>query len=514
MGMYYDNRLVGVKSVSLPVKGTRTTSTITTGFDSFPSGEKKNVSVKIYAFLGDEAQFTDKIDIISKDNRAVEPVMFGNNLPDHKEVIVAFMGDSITHLNPSYAKWIEYYYRIKYPLKNIRFVNKGISGDSAGGNESRFYWDILEDPNTGRPTEACIMIGMNDVNRRLYANDENGNDVGTEDKKQAAISGCLQNISDIADLCEKENVKLTLITPSIYDEYDYTSSENMDGANGALIKLSEGIRELANKRNLAYIDFNGPMNTYNAKLRKDGLAAGATIFNVSDRIHATADGTFMAGYLFITQQLGTSPIATAYIDVNTLSELTENAVVANVFYEDGTLSYTYAPDSLPMYMTSEYLSLEQNYGIPVTDSINREIIKVSGLEEGKYKIMFGDALIGTYSSEELSQGVNIATNKANPGYVQSKEVYDLVCKKLTQENLLRNIAYVERYVAGNADLTDVDACVDYINKNYADSTDSTINRYASVKPMQEMTVDFIEKYEIEAMNAARPGVYEVKIIKQ
>ena len=507
LAVYYDDYLAGVKTTNVPIPAKTSTELLTLGFEKLPEGEREKVTVKAFVFENANTEpMTDVVEMYSADDRAVEPEMFGKDTDD--KVVVAFMGDSITHLNPSYHKWIEYYYRIKYPNKDIKFASKGISGDSAAGNEARFYWDILNDPNTGKPTEACIMIGMNDVNRRLYPNN------GSEEQKQTAIDNCLKNIADIADLCEKEGVKLTLITPTLYDESTYTTSESNTGVNEALGKIAAGVIKLANERNLPYIDFYGYINEYNSKLRATDEFKNAILFNVTDRIHATAQGTFAAGFFFLTQQLGNSVIASTEIDASSLSAITESAEVSNVAFNEGTLSYTYAPKSLPMYKTTEYQTVEDSYGIPVTDFINREIIKVSGLEEGTYKIMMGDAEIGTYSSADLAKGVNIATAPTNPGYIQSKTVYDAVCNKLAKDNLLRNIAYVERAVVGKADLTDVDACINYIKTNYATSTDGRYISYEADKKAQADAVKAIAQYEKEAMEKAIPKTYEVKIIKQ
>ena len=510
MGIYYDNVLSGVKAISKSVESKKTTDNLTIGFDNLPDGTKENISVKVFVFFdGKTPVFTDKAEVLVSNNRNVA---FGEDV--NFKTVVAFMGDSITHINPSYLKWIEYYYRIKYPTKDIKFVNKGISGDSAAGNEARFYWDILNDPNTGRTTEACLMIGMNDVNRRLYANDEKGNDVGTEEAKQGAIDYCLTNISDISDLCEKEGVKLTLITPPVYDETEYTSTENMDGTNEALGKIAEGIIKIANERNLPYIDFYGSLNKYNDKIRSmDGFKKSAT-FNTPDRIHATDVGAFAEGFIFISQQLKNILIAGTEIDVNNLSVDTDSAEVTDVTYKNDVLTYIYAPKSLPMYVTDEYKTMEQKYGIPVTESINREIIKVSGLRDGNYKLMIGDAELGIYSSEDLEKGVNIATNPENPGYIQSEAVYNLVTKKMGYDASLRNIAYVERNLVKSVDLKDVGACIVYLKANYADSTDTRYIAYPDNKKAQKETVKNIKELEKEMVEKAKPGVYTVKIIKQ
>jgi len=515
LGIYYSGQLAGTKTMSLTVPGKTTTDTYTLGFDEkLPDGDKSNISVKVFIWESDTMMpFTETINMYSQSDRTVTPELFGADTSE--PVTVAFIGDSITHLNPSYTKWIEYYYRVKFPNKKIRFVSKGISGDTCYGVENRFSWDILNDPYTGKPTEACLMIGMNDVGRSLYP------DSGTEAEKQKKIDDCLGNIEDVAELCEANNIKLTLITPPLYDEADYSTAVCNTGVNAALGKIAAGVIKFANEKSLAYIDFYGYINSFNTKLRSMDEFKNAAIFNVNDRIHATKQGTFAEGFIFLIQQINNPVIASVNIDAENLTAVMENAEAEGITYTDGTLSYTYKPESLPMGVTAEYKIIEEEYGIPVTDSINREVIKITGLEEGNYKIMFDNTELGIYTASELEKGINIATLEVNPGHVQSLEVYDLVSAKLALDYKMRDIAFVERwlYTAG-IDLTDVDACVKYVNETVkADqskysSNKTRIDNYESYKKSQADFADDIADYEAQAMYKAIPQEYSVKIIKQ
>lgn len=507
LAVYYGGKLAGAKAVTTKIPALSGSGNLTVGFpDGLPEGDTSNIAVK--AFVWEEntmIPFCESLKMYSQKDRVVIPDIFGAETTE--PVVVAFMGDSITHGNPSYTKWIEYYYRIKYPTKDIKFVSKGISGDTASGIKKRFEWDILNGYGTGTPTEACLMIGMNDVRRDYYPD-------GSYEDKQSAIKTCLDNIEDIIGLCEEHDIKLTLITPTLYDEADYTSQFNYVGVNEGLGKIAEGVIRLANQYNLPYIDFYGYINNFNSALRSNAAFAKEPIFNVRDRVHATPAGTFAAGYLFINQQINDSVIASVAINADTLNADTDSATVTNVAYTGNTLSYTYAPQSLPMYMTEEYILCNDTYGLPITESINREIIKISGLAAGNYQIKFGDAVIGTYTAEQLAEGVNIATVATNPGYIQSKTVYDKVTAKMGKDRLLRDIAYVERKLVGNVDLEDVEACISYLAEHFGNSDDSRYIAYADNKQKQVATVADIIALEAEAKAAAQPNSYVVTITKQ
>ena len=259
------------------------------------------------------------------------------------------------------------------------------------------------------------------------------------------------------------------------------------------------------------IDFYGYINSFNSSLRSKNEFADKGIFNVADRIHATPAGTFAEGFIFLDQQINDSVIASVDFDFNTLMPNVKNADVKDLVYSDGVISYTYTPDSLPMYVTDEYALCNDTYGIPVTDSLNREIIKVTGLEEGTYDIVFNDVVVGSYSETELANGINIATLETNPSYIQSKTVYDLVNSKMAKDYILRNIAYVERSFWSKVNLTDADACIEYFNQNYASSTDGRFVAYPENKAKQAAAIQEIAELEASAKSAAKPGTYQVEI---
>lgn len=50
---------------------------------------------------------------------------------------VCFLGDSITH-GGRFHSFVYDYYLTRFPERTIRFVNAGVSGDSAGGALGRF----------------------------------------------------------------------------------------------------------------------------------------------------------------------------------------------------------------------------------------------------------------------------------------------------------------------------------------------------------------------------------------
>lgn len=91
--------------------------------------------------------------------------------------IVLFQGDSITdagrdyqnpaHLGSGYALMASAWFQALYPEKQVRFLNRGISGNRVIDLEERWQKDCLD----LRPTWLSILIGINDTWRRYDSND-------------------------------------------------------------------------------------------------------------------------------------------------------------------------------------------------------------------------------------------------------------------------------------------------------------------------------------------------------
>lgn len=95
----------------------------------------------------------------------------------HDGDLVLFQGDSITdagrdrenpeHPGCGYAMLAASWFQALYPEKNVRFLNRGISGNRVVDLEARWQTDCLD----LQPTWVSILIGINDTWRRYDNND-------------------------------------------------------------------------------------------------------------------------------------------------------------------------------------------------------------------------------------------------------------------------------------------------------------------------------------------------------
>lgn len=95
-----------------------------------------------------------------------------------KNSLVLFQGDSITDccrnyddmnsLGMGYAMMSAALFNARYPELNVRFINKGISGNRAVDLKERWQKDCLDI----KPDVVSILIGINDCWRKFDNNDE------------------------------------------------------------------------------------------------------------------------------------------------------------------------------------------------------------------------------------------------------------------------------------------------------------------------------------------------------
>lgn len=324
---------------------------------------------------------------------------------------VCFIGDSITH-QARYHTQIVLFYTTRFPRMPLTTWNCGFAGDTAGGAVKRYDWDIA----AHKPTVATIMLGMNDVNRGLYAAGKSGPDV--EKKRQEAIARRNASIERLAEQLTQDGTRVIFITPSLYDQTGNQKSENLNGVNDALKACAEADRKLAARYGAGLVDFNGPMEAIN----RAGQAKDPEFTIVGpDRVHPGPVGHLVMAYLFLKEQ-GLSPtVAAMEIDAAQGKIIKQdNCRITSLAAKDGALSFTCLAEALPFPIDAENgKALEL---VPFTEDLNQETLKICGLPAGKYRLSIDGCPILTTTAAALQKGVNLATIAETPQYKQAKAI--------------------------------------------------------------------------------------------
>jgi lysophospholipase L1-like esterase len=155
---------------------------------------------------------------------------------------IVMIGDSITDR----AEWNELF-------PNLRIINRGIAGDTTKGVLNR-----MESIYSTNAKKAFIMIGINDLGKSI------------------PVSDVLYNYMKIIALLKEHEIKPYIQSVLLVgDKYNHR--------NKNVLKLNAMLKELAEKKNIVFIDLNKALSENN-KL-KDSYSF--------DDIHLNGDGYFV-----------------------------------------------------------------------------------------------------------------------------------------------------------------------------------------------------------------------------
>jgi lysophospholipase L1-like esterase len=359
--------------------------------------------------------------------------------PFAKGDLVAFAGDSITS-GGTYHKYIFTYWTTRYPELGVRFRNKGIFSDFVHGGIGRLDSDILKE----KPNMVVINFGMNDSGAS-YRKDLFGMrdpDETVLQKRREAVAVYRANMEKLLALLKERGITPVLLGPSIYDNTMKSEAANNLGANSSIQACIKELKAL--KNGAGFVDFNTPMLEVNARMQaKDpafGIAGG-------DRVHPDPEGHWVMAYEFLKAQDASPIVASVKVDAANGAVLENvNCSVEALQTADGKVSFDFVPRSLPLPVNDEYRRGEKV--IPITESLNREILAVQGLAPGRYALLLDGQNAGAFTSGEFADGVNIATLEANPGQRRAKEVDALIQERARHESRIRQLRQFEAGMKG------------------------------------------------------------------
>lgn len=330
--------------------------------------------------------------------------------------IVTITGSSSVHLSTA-PTFIDHFYQTRYPNIDVKVYNTGVGGDRVYMVLDRLNWDVYY----GNPNRVYLLCGGNDIGYWEYG-------AGKEEltqKKLDKVYTTMDNYNRFVDTLTADGKDFTLLGTALMDEGDYEGAVTDDtfykGANKTIGILNHKIAEFAKENNFKYTDFFNYTTQITNKLRENDPNAQALA--KADRVHFTDAGYLVEGALILLGQGNDEVVASVEIDAaNAENSVFENADVTVTEATSSKIAYSYAPKAIPLANNAWYAGAEKLY--PITEKLNCELIKVANLEDGTYTVKFTDEnntefILGSYSAEELANGINIAINENNPGQIQS-----------------------------------------------------------------------------------------------
>lgn len=350
---------------------------------------------------------------------------------------VCFFGDSITH-GGRFHSYVYDYYLTRFPDRTVRFVNAGVSGDSAGGAQGRLADDVV----ANKPTAVVVMFGMNDVGRGNYVAEPNEQQ---RTAQRQALERYRANMERLTARLRAEagEPRLLFVTPSPFDQTGVNDrNNNQPGCNDGLARCAEIVRELAAQNKGTVVDFHAPMTAFNLERQRSDPAF--TIIG-PDRVHPGAPGHLMMAWLFLKAQGAPALVANVEIDAAAgRVAASENATVTGLEKRDGGWSFTVLEQALPFPVDPAARPLLA--WVPIERELNQEVLTVRGLAPGQYELRIDGAAVGQFDAEALAKGVNLAFNDATPQARQARAVAQLNEARRSTETVLRNHAAVRWFL--------------------------------------------------------------------
>jgi hypothetical protein len=247
----------------------------------------------------------------------------------------------------------------------------------------------------------------------------------------------------------------------------------------------------------------------------------------NDRIHPDNDGHLVMAYLFLKAQ-GLDNQAVADISINAQSKKVLKAVncrISNVTAAADSVGFNYLANSLPYPIDtiprawgnhkkqSEALKI-----VPFTQEFNQEILAVKGLKTGNYKVAIDGEQIGTWSAQQLTDGINMAEITTTPQYQQAIQIRELNEERWDIERRIRMYVWMnfdflkEKGMLHNDSNAAMDTVAKYAVKNIfvnGNKDNYTRARYKNLRDAWQMEQDVLTN-QIYAIN--KPQNHRISII--
>ena len=225
-------------------------------------------------------------------------------------------------------------------------------------------------------------------------------------------------------MLKDQGVRVALLTPQAMEGSG--PPPDLDGGNKALKIFSAGIKDVAAKTGVPFVDQYNPylaicVSAHAAKPHEFLYGNGG------DRIHPSALGQTIQAWI-ILKALGASPLVSrAEISSETKTVIAAEACrIEKLTVADGVMSFDRSDDALPMPIPPEAgpaLKLA-----PILEDLNRYELQITGLATGSYELNIDGEAVAELTAAELAKGWNLAVS-AGPITRQGQELLKQIKEK-------------------------------------------------------------------------------------
>jgi len=193
-----------------------------------------------------------------------------------------------------------------------------------------------------------------------------------------------------------------------------------------LLRYADFVKELANREHLNVADLNNPVVAALEKAKATDSDLAAKI--IPDRVHPGPSGhLLMAGALLKSWN---APTLVTSVEIDAQAKRVVKADKTQLIDPtfEPVLSWTQMDEALPMPvdLNDPVVALAVRSS-DFMQTLNQQPLKVTGLSAPRYTLKIGDTEVGTFTREQLAEGINLAA-EATPMVEQARRVHDLTIK--------------------------------------------------------------------------------------
>ncbi|MBI5757840.1 MAG: SGNH/GDSL hydrolase family protein [Planctomycetales bacterium] len=305
---------------------------------------------------------------------------------------VVFLGDSITAAR-SYGKMIENYTLLRFPQRKIRFINAGIGGDTAAGGLKRLERDVF----AHGATVLTVAFGTNDIGWGVLADEEHKRTY-------------LEAVRGIVTECRKRGVRVFICSAAVTGADPNTSEESF------LQKMCDEGMEVSRSLGGGAIDVQRTMREIQKRVWKfsESITDPAKKYSlhVADGVHLNELGQLAMAYAILKGFGAPADVSDCTIDAGESKVIAAvGCKVSDVVRTGDQIEFTRLDEALP-FNYGLFFALHFAF-VPVPNELNRYLLAVKNLPNGKYDVTADERGVGTFTSQQLSGGVNIASTTSN-----------------------------------------------------------------------------------------------------
>jgi lysophospholipase L1-like esterase len=303
--------------------------------------------------------------------------------------VLAICGDSITEQR-QYSVFIETYLLAAKPVKDLRIVQIGWSGERAPGFLARVDSDVLP----FHPTVATTFYGMND---------------GGYGSMSPAIGQTFETaLKSSIDALKSGGVRAVVVgSPGAVD----TATFNRPGVNATvynqtLAALTDISRSVARQTDSPFTDVHGLMMEVMAKAK--AKYGDKFAFAGPDGIHPGAAGHLAIAYAFLKGLGCDGDLGTITLDLTSgHNEATGghriiSAQNGSVEIESSRIPFCFLGDGASANSERSIVDF-----LPFNQQLNRLTLKVNNAGKGRVRVTWGSQA-KEFSSDDLAAGINLA----------------------------------------------------------------------------------------------------------